>query len=169
METRFDEAAIAPKRGKVKPIDIISLERRKIDEDTVAELVEVLARDRCFLHPIAVRDEGPNGYRLIAGGNRLEAWKRHFGEQQPIQAVILPSHASDARITALETGENVIRKELSPAERQAEMMRLAAALKELEARNWQPSCQFRVRTRDRQARAGAGRKRRRRRWLPGSA
>jgi ParB-like nuclease domain len=92
------EAAFTPKRGNIKPVDIISLERRKTDEDTVTDLVEDLARDGSFLHRIAVRDEGANGYRLIAGHHRLEAWKRHFGERQPIDAVIFPSHTPDARI-----------------------------------------------------------------------
>jgi hypothetical protein len=31
-----EEAAFTPKRGKIKPIDIFSLERRTTDEDTVA-------------------------------------------------------------------------------------------------------------------------------------
>ena len=69
------DAAFTPKLGEVRTIDIFSSERRKIREKTVTDLVEDLARDRRFLHPIAVRDEGATGYRLIAGHHRLEAWK----------------------------------------------------------------------------------------------
>jgi ParB-like chromosome segregation protein Spo0J len=129
------DAAFTPKLGEVRTIDIFSSERRKIREKTVTDLVEDLARDRRFLHPIAVRDEGATGYRLIAGHHRLEAWKRQFGERQPIEAVIFPSHTPDARITALETGENLHRKDLTAAERQAGLLRYAAARKELEHGN----------------------------------
>jgi hypothetical protein len=93
------EAAPAPKRGKIDPIDIISHERREIDEKTVTDLIEALARDGRFLHQIAVRDEGATGYRLIAGHHRLEAWKRHFGKQAPIPADIYSSDTPDERIT----------------------------------------------------------------------
>jgi ParB-like nuclease domain len=127
----YEVAAITPKRGKIKPVDIFSLERRETDEKTVTDLVEDLARDGSFLHPIAVRAEGASGYRLIAGHQRLEAWKRHFGEWQPIEAVIFPSHMPDARITLLDVGEDSHRKDLTAAERQAEMLRYAAALKML--------------------------------------
>ena len=84
------QAGTTPKLGKIKPIDIVSLERREIDEDTVADLVKALIRDGGFLHPIVVRAEGAARYRLIAGHHRLEAWKRHFGERQPIPADIYP-------------------------------------------------------------------------------
>jgi ParB-like nuclease domain len=137
MDTTFKEYAVTPKLGEVRPIEIFSHERREIDEKTATDLVEVLARDRRFLHPIAVRDEGATGYRLIAGHHRLEAWKRHFGERQPIQAVVFPSHTPDARITVLEAGENLHRKELTAAEREAQTIRLAAALKRLNG--WKPA------------------------------
>jgi ParB-like nuclease domain len=132
MDTTFNETAITPKLGKVKPIDIFSLDRRKINEKTVTDLVEDLARHGGFLHPITVRDEGATGYRLIAGQNRLQAWKRHFGDRQPIDAMIYPSHTPDALITDLDAGENLDRQELTAAERQAQMLRRAAALKERE-------------------------------------
>jgi hypothetical protein len=55
-----NQAAITPKRGEVKPMDIFSLKRRKTDEDTVAELVAVLARDGNFLHRPRSAPKGPN-------------------------------------------------------------------------------------------------------------
>jgi ParB-like chromosome segregation protein Spo0J len=85
-----------------------------------------------LLAPIAVRQEGAASYRLIAGGNRLEAWKRCVGEQRPMPANVYPPNTPDALITILEIEENLFRKELTAAERQAETIRLAAALKELE-------------------------------------
>ena len=126
------EAAFTPKRGKIKPIDIVSLERREIDEKTVGHLVEALARDGGFLHPIAVRAEGPAQYRLIAGHHRREVWTRCFGEQRPIPAIIYPTDTPDALIEVLEIEENLLRKELTAAEREVQMLRLAAALRKLD-------------------------------------
>ena len=125
------EAAITPKRSEVMPIRIFSRERRGIGEATVANLVKALTRDGHFLHPIAVRAEGPR-YRLITGHHRLEAWKRHFGKQRPIPADIYPPDAPDALITVLEIEENLLRKELTADEREPRILRLAAALKKLD-------------------------------------
>ena len=93
---------------------------------------------------------------LIAGGHRLEAWKRCFGEQRPIPATIYPPDTPDALITILEIEENLLRKELTAAEREAQTIRLAAALKKLNGgqagdasfevgrggRNWESDSQF---------------------------
>ncbi|HEU4475307.1 MAG TPA: ParB N-terminal domain-containing protein [Methyloceanibacter sp.] len=126
------KGAITPKRGEVRPIHISSPGRRDLDEQMVAELVEALSRDGRFLYPIVVREEGANDHRLIAGHHRLEAWKRHFGKLRPIPVDVYPPGTPDALITILEIEENLLRKELSAAERQAETLRLAAALKKLE-------------------------------------
>jgi hypothetical protein len=53
----------------------------------VANLVKALIRAGRFLAPIVVFAEAANHYRLIAGGNRLVAWKRCFSEQRPIPAI----------------------------------------------------------------------------------
>ena len=131
MDTTLKEAAATPMRGEVKPIHTFCSPRRGIDEDTVADLGKALERDGGFLHPIAVRTEGPGRYRLIAGLHRLEAWERCFGNQRPIPAIIYPSGTPDARITMLEIQENLFRKELTAAEREAQIIRLAAELKKL--------------------------------------
>jgi hypothetical protein len=68
------EAAITPKRGDVKPIHTFSPERRGIDEDTVADLVNALTRDGCFLHPIVVRAEAQT-IRLAAALKKLNGGK----------------------------------------------------------------------------------------------
>lgn len=102
----------------------------------MAGLVEALTRGGRFLHPVVVRAEGADRYRLVAGLHRLEAWTRRFGEQRPIPAIIYPSDTPDALITVLEIEENLRRKELTTGERQAQTIRLAAALKELEG--WKP-------------------------------
>jgi ParB-like chromosome segregation protein Spo0J len=125
------EAASTLTRGKVKPIQIYSPERRGIDEDTIADLIEVLTRDRRFLHPIVVRAEAVSRYRLIAGHHRLEAWKRRFGNERPIRAIIYPSDTPDALITVLEIEENLLRKELTAAEREIQTIQLAVAIRKL--------------------------------------
>ena len=60
-----------------------------------------------------VREEGATGYRLIAGHHRLEAWKRHFGKQVPIPAIIYPPNTPDALIIVLKIEENLHPNELS--------------------------------------------------------
>jgi ParB-like chromosome segregation protein Spo0J len=128
----YEKVATTAKPGEVKPTHTLSPERRGIDEDTVADLVSALTRDGRFLHPIVVRAEGTSHYRLIADGHRLEAWERRFGKERPIPAIIYPPEVPDALITVLEIEENLVRKELSAAEREAQTIRLAAALKKLD-------------------------------------
>ena len=136
MDTTFKESAITPKLGQIRPIEVFSHKRRQIDEKTVTDLEKALARDGSFFHPILARDEGASGYRLISGHHRLETWKRCFGEQAAICASILPPNTPDALTVILEIEENLFRKELTAAERQAETIRLAAALKKLNG--WTP-------------------------------
>jgi hypothetical protein len=119
-----------PTLGEVKPRDIFWLGRREI-ENTVTNLGKALARDDSFFHPILVRDEGVTGYRGIAGFHRVEASKRRCGEDRPIPAIIYPAHTPDALIAILEIEENLLRKELTATEREAQTIRLAAALKRL--------------------------------------
>jgi hypothetical protein len=126
-----EDSSTSPTRAEVKPIHVSSAGRREIDEATVAELVKALERDGHFLHPIVVRAEGADNCRLIAGAHRLEAWERQFGEQRPIPAIVYPPDTPDALITVLKIEENLLRKELSAAEREAQTIRLAAELKKL--------------------------------------
>jgi hypothetical protein len=121
------EAAFTPKLGEVKPIDISSHGRRELDERIVTDLAKAVARDGGYLHPPAVRDEGEGRHRLIHGYHRVEAWKRCRGEQTPITVNIYPPHTPDALIEIIEAEENLLRKELTAAERTAQEMRWVAA------------------------------------------
>jgi ParB-like nuclease domain len=131
MDTTFKESAFTPKYGKVKPIDIFSAERRKINEKAVTNLEKALARDGSFFNPILVRDEGATGYRLVAGHHRVEASRRCFGEEAPISAIIYPEDTPDPLIEVLEIEENLFRKELTAAECQVQTIRWVAACKKL--------------------------------------
>jgi DNA-binding MarR family transcriptional regulator len=128
----LEDAATTRTRDEVKPIHVTLAERRGLDEATVADLVKALERDGHFLHPIVVRAEGADDYRLVAGLHRLEAWTRRFGDQRPIPAIVYPSDTPDEQITVLEIEENLLRKELTAAERETLTIRLAGALKKLE-------------------------------------
>jgi ParB-like chromosome segregation protein Spo0J len=133
MHTTCNEAARTPKLGNVKPIDIFSPPRRKFDEDTVADFVEVLARDDGYLHPITVWEKSPGEFQLVAGAIRLEAWIRRYGNQRPIPAIVYPPNTPEARITMLEFEENSLRKDLTASELRAGTLRYAAARKRLDA------------------------------------
>ena len=128
----YEKAPITAERGDVMPVHIFWLQRREIDDDEVARFVNILTRDGQFINRIAVRAEGAGQYRLIAGLHRLEAWKHYFGEQQPIPATIYPPDTPDALIEVLEFEENLRRKELNAAQREAQTIRLVAALKKLD-------------------------------------
>jgi hypothetical protein len=68
----------------------------------------------------------------VTGLHRLEASRRRFGEQAPIQAIVYPPDTPDAVIEVLQIEENLSRKELTAAECQTQTIRLAAALKKLD-------------------------------------
>jgi len=98
----------------------------------VEDLVGVLTRDGQFIQPIAVRDEGASKNRLVTGYHRFEAWKRCFGEQRPIEAFVYAPDTPDEVITVFEADENLVRNDLTADEREAQALRLAAALKKLD-------------------------------------
>ena len=127
----YKEGTTTPTRGEVKPIHIFSGPRRGTNGAVVADLRKALERDGGFLHPIAVREEGPDRYRLIYGLHRVEASERCFGKKRAIPALIYPSGTPDAQIEMLETQENLFRKQLTAAQCESETLRLVAALKKL--------------------------------------
>ena len=86
---------------------------RKLRADVVYELAESIARQG-LLQPIIVRPRGAKNYWLIAGRHQLEA-VRQCGRSD-IHAVILDGIDADAALLA-EIDENLIRCDLSPAER----------------------------------------------------
>jgi ParB/RepB/Spo0J family partition protein len=88
---------------------------RALREDVVEVLVESM-RQRGLLQPIVVRCVNGEGYYLIAGHHRYEAARRLKWDS--IKATNLAGIDADAAKLA-EIDENLIRAELSPAERAA--------------------------------------------------
>ncbi len=86
---------------------------RPLRDDTVAELTASFAAIG-LVNPITVRPKKGGGYILIAGRQRLEAAKRSGWET--IHCIVL--HDIDAdKAELIEIDENLMRAELSPAER----------------------------------------------------
>jgi hypothetical protein len=88
---------------------------RALRPEVVADLATSL-QDRGQLAPIIVRPRGRGGYWLVAGLHRLEAAKKL--EWVAIQAVVL-EHVEADQAELAEIDENLIRADLSPAERAA--------------------------------------------------
>jgi ParB-like chromosome segregation protein Spo0J len=86
---------------------------RALREEVIAELATSM-QDRGQLAPIVVRPRDRGGYWLVAGLHRLEAAKTL--EWTGIQAVVLEDVEADQAELA-EIDENLIRADLSPAER----------------------------------------------------
>src|SRR5262249_41000066 len=86
---------------------------RQLRPEAVDELMGSITAIKRVLQPIAVECAGA-GYRLIWGWHRLEA-KRKLGHKH-IDAVILDGLAADDAELA-QIDENLIRVELTPAER----------------------------------------------------
>jgi ParB family chromosome partitioning protein len=106
-----------PKMQKTVDIgSICVLQRlRGLRPEVVADLATSL-QDRGQLAPIIVRPRERGGYWLVAGLHRLEAAKKL--EWMRIQAVVLEHIEADEAELA-EIDENLIRADLSPAERAA--------------------------------------------------
>jgi ParB-like chromosome segregation protein Spo0J len=106
--------------AKIPPVVTVGLSKvvilpdrmRQLRADVVNELAESI-RARGLLHPIIVR-ERPHGYDLIAGRQRLEAVRKLGCDT--IRAVVLDDLDDDGVLLA-EIDENLIRADLSPAER----------------------------------------------------
>jgi len=91
---------------------------RELHQDVIDELAHSITQ-RGLLQPIVVRANGEigdgNGYRLIAGRHRLEAVKK-LGWSR-IEARILKADLDETEAELAEIDENLIRADLSPAER----------------------------------------------------
>jgi ParB-like chromosome segregation protein Spo0J len=129
------------------PVDNITVaqdRRRPMDREKVDELAESIRRQG-LLQPIGVQRLADR-YRLIWGAHRFEAWAHLLREERnsdesraalkrwaEIPAVVYPADLPEPMVTVLEIEENLRRKELTDAEKQEHTLRLAAALKQLEA------------------------------------
>lgn len=98
--------------------------RRPINETVVKELAESIKREG-LLHPITVRLDG-NRLRLVAGAHRLEAVAMILG-LDTISAIICDLSDDEAEVVELE--ENLVRNDLTKAQRDENICRLAELLK----------------------------------------
>jgi ParB/RepB/Spo0J family partition protein len=105
----------APRMMNIGPSGIIVLPERlrKLRPEVVAELIESM-RERGQLQPIVLRPSSGTRYYLVAGRHRLEAAKRL--KWPSIKAMIIEGMAADEAALA-EIDENLIRADLTPAER----------------------------------------------------
>jgi N6-adenosine-specific RNA methylase IME4 len=101
LGVRIDRIVVPPER------------MRQLRPEKVADLAESIAV-RGLLQPIVVRPRGANSYWLVFGRHRLEA-VRQCGHSHII-AIIVDGLDADAALLA-EIDENLIRADLSPAER----------------------------------------------------
>jgi uncharacterized ParB-like nuclease family protein len=93
---------------------VVSPERmRALRPEKVAELAQSI-QAQGLLQPVVLRPRGRSSFWLVAGRHRLEA-VRELGRER-ITAVILDGLDADAALLA-EIDENLIRADLSPAER----------------------------------------------------
>ena len=100
----------------VADITVIPDRMRRLRPDVVDELAESIAAQG-LLHPITLRKRASDGaHVLVAGRHRLEA-VRKLGHQT-VAAVILDGADSD-RAQLVEIDENLVRADLTPAERAA--------------------------------------------------
>jgi uncharacterized ParB-like nuclease family protein len=100
---------------KIRVVDIIvaPARMRKLRADVVDSLAESISAQG-LLQPIVLRPRGTTNYWLVAGHHRLEA-VRQCGHDR-IRAVILDGLDADQALLA-EIDENLVRADLSPAER----------------------------------------------------
>ena len=100
----------------VADITVIPNRMRRLRPDVVDELAKSIAAQG-LLHPITLRKRASDGgHVLVAGRHRLEA-VRKLGHET-VAAVILDGADSD-RAQLVEIDENLIRADLTPAERAA--------------------------------------------------
>jgi ParB/RepB/Spo0J family partition protein len=101
---------------------------RRLRPEVVDELAESI-NTLGLLQPVVVRPGGNGGHVLVVGAHRVEATKRL--EHESIAAIVLDGLDADEALLA-EIDENLIRADLSPAERAlhlAERKRLYEKLK----------------------------------------
>lgn len=104
-----------PTTRQINPVGVAVFERlRNVDDKKVKALAESM-KEIGLITPILVRpdDTFGMGFRLIAGAHRLAAAK--MLKWDSITATVVEVDSLDARIAEID--ENLIRNELSPAER----------------------------------------------------
>jgi N6-adenosine-specific RNA methylase IME4/ParB-like chromosome segregation protein Spo0J len=105
---------INTKAVRVTDIVVPPNRMRALRAEKVAEIAESIRARGRVLQPIVVRPRGRDTFWLVAGWHRLEA-VRELGHET-IPAVILDGLDADAALI-IEIDENLMRAELSPAER----------------------------------------------------
>jgi hypothetical protein len=114
------------------PINLIFTRKdaRKIDEATVSRLVESI-REIGLINALRVREasrpDHPNAWEVIAGGHRLRALRKLGFETAPCVVV----NDDDLRSELAMIDENLMRAELTPADRAAQTARRKAIYLEL--------------------------------------
>lgn len=107
-------SAVAITEAGIGDVAVLPDRMRRLRPEVVDELAESMAT-RGMIEPIGVRPaSGRGGYCLIAGWHRFEAAKQL--KWPSIAAIVLDSVDADAALL-VEIDENLIRAELSPAER----------------------------------------------------
>jgi ParB family transcriptional regulator, chromosome partitioning protein len=95
-------------------------EHRKVDPLNAQALAENITEND-LLSPIEVLSEGEDGYRLIYGAHRLEAFKLLGRPQIPAIVKEAGAFADDAAIQLRTISENLVRRELSVLDRSVDI------------------------------------------------
>jgi N6-adenosine-specific RNA methylase IME4 len=111
--TLHPEHRCSAKAVRVSDIVIAPNRMRALRPEKVAEIAESI-QTQGLLQPIVVRPRGRGSFWLVAGRHRLEAVREL--DLDRISAVVLDGLDADAALLA-EIDENLVRADLSPAER----------------------------------------------------
>jgi ParB-like nuclease domain len=122
--------------NNIHPIGIYSIHvgqrERRLDKEKVEALAKSFLSEG-LLQPIGVRQRKPSGSDLIYGHHRLAAailnHERGLTETSSIAAVVFPANMPDWACKLAEVAENLIRKDLTPKQREAETAIYAGLLK----------------------------------------
>ena len=122
--------------NNIRPVNLDSIHIGERERPLDKEKVEALARSflsEGLLQPIGVRQRKPSGVDLIYGHHRIAAaklnYERGLVETNSIAAVIFPAAMPDWACKLAEVAENLVRKDLTPKQREAETALYAGLLK----------------------------------------
>jgi hypothetical protein len=108
---------------------VVGERQRAIDPATVAQLAEDISRQG-LLCPIGLRAQAdPARFDLIYGAHRVEA-VRSIDPGASIAALIWPAETPDWQVKMTEIAENLLRKDLTQSEREAQTVAYVGLLKE---------------------------------------
>jgi hypothetical protein len=102
------------KAVRVSDIVVAPNRMRALRPEKVDEIAESIRAQGCLLQPIVVRPRGRGSFWLVAGWHRLEAARAL--DLDSVLAVVRDDLDADAALL-VEIDENLIRADLSPAER----------------------------------------------------